>query len=95
MLLATLLAVAGLVALGMAATGWLGRLAALILIALVCGDALLRGGAPKLDYGILGASIGILLLGSGRGGLWAPEDALLLRRTGARSEPARHGQATA
>ncbi len=95
MLSATGLAVAGLAALGMAATGWLGRLAALLLIALACVGVILSGSPTFVDYALLGASIGILLLGTGQGALWRPEDELLLRKAGSPRLPSGAEQAPA
>ena len=95
MLAATLIAVAALAALGMTTAGWLGRLAALGLIALACLDVVLLGSPSAASYGLLAGSTGILLLGTGRGALWGPEDAYLLRKAGEGRLPAGAGRAAA
>lgn len=91
----TALAIAALAAIGMTTAGWLGRLGALTLIAIASADAILRGPATTVDYSLLGMSIGVLLLGTGDGALWRPEDALLLRKAGSRDLPSRTEQAAA
>jgi CDP-diacylglycerol--glycerol-3-phosphate 3-phosphatidyltransferase len=94
-LLATVLAVTGLAALGMTTAGWLGRLAALMLITLACLDVLLRDSPAALDFWLLCPSVGVLLLGVGRGVLWGPEDALLLTQAGSNRTPSRAQRAAA
>ncbi|MEZ5365463.1 MAG: CDP-alcohol phosphatidyltransferase family protein [Bryobacterales bacterium] len=83
-LLATGFALASLTAVGMTAAGWLARLAALVLVAAACLDAVLRGEPTPEGYALLLPSIGLLLLGAGRGVLWRPEDELLLTQAGSR-----------
>lgn len=92
---ATLLALTGLTALAMTAAGWLGRLGALALISLATIDVVLRGSAPEVNFWLLSGSVGVLLLGLGRGILWEPENAFLMTQAGARNRPSRSEAAAA
>jgi CDP-diacylglycerol--glycerol-3-phosphate 3-phosphatidyltransferase len=91
----SLLTIATIAALGMTTAGWLGRLGALMLITLACLDVLLLGPPTASSYALLFASTGVLLLGTGRGVLWGPEDALLLNQAGARRTSSRVESAAA
>ena len=90
-----MLVIATLAALGMTTAGWLGRLGALLLISVACFDVMLLGTPTPAGYALLIASTGVLLLGTGRGVLWGPEDALLLNQAGARRTSSRAESAAA
>lgn len=79
----------GLVAGVAALLGVIARLAALGLVALACGDLIVRGDSPEA-LALVAAGVLLVALGNGAPALWTPDERLLRRRAGDDSKGGPH-----